>query len=183
MIAVSGAHSVSLIAAGISFGKAPGLIQLAHAPFSTPAVTKARLVYHPTYTGNFAYFEVYLSQPKATPISINMFGGQGWTPVAPSTPGAVPSGYSVEELTLAEGKIVGDVKGTAEDIAIGGNAADLASQRGQIGNAPRATITDFDTFTTAGMYWAGWVTSANNAPPSGINGLLWVCLLYTSRCV
>ena len=24
------------------------------------------------------------------------------------------------------------------------------------------------------MYWAGWVTSANNAPPSGINGLLWV---------
>ena len=73
---------------------------------------------------------------------------------------------------------------TAKDVAIGGAASDLASKRGQIGNVPPVTITDFNTFTTSGRYFATWNrATAKNIPPDGTNGLVIVSKLQTANVV
>ncbi len=54
-----------------------------------------------------------------------------------------------------------------KDVAIGGNVADLASKRGQLGNVTIwSSITDFDTYTTQGVFGGFWGASANNSPTS-----------------
>ena len=71
-----------------------------------------------------------------------------------------------------------------KDVAIGGAASDLASKRGQIGNVPPVTITDFNTFTTSGRYFATWNrATAKNIPPDGTNGLVIVSKLQTANVV
>ena len=125
--AASGAHSATLLSAGISYGVNPVLIQHTHVPYSVPGLTKARIVYHKTYSGNYAYLEVYLSVTKAEVISVNMIGGQGWTLLAPSTAGGIPEGYSAAELTFVAGKIVGNVAGSVTGNA--GTATKWATKR------------------------------------------------------
>ena len=118
--AVGSYHTSTLLAAGISYGKNPTLIQLAHTNYGA-GITKARIVYHTTYSGNKAYLEVYLSQAKATIITVDMQGKHGWTLVAPSTVGSIPSGYTSKEITLVTGKIVSDITGSSGSCT--GNAA------------------------------------------------------------
>ena len=108
--AVASYHTSTLLAAGISYGKNPTLIQLAHTNYGA-GITKARIVYHTTYSGNKAYLEVYLSQAKATAITVDMQGKHGWTLVAPSTVGSIPSGYTSKEITLTVDKIVANIQG------------------------------------------------------------------------
>lgn len=110
---VSSYHTSTLLAAGISYGKNPTLIQLAHTNYGA-GITKARIVYHTTYSGNKAYLEVYLSQAKAATITVDMQGKHGWTLVAPSTVGSIPSGYTSKEISLTVDKMVGNFKGTGE---------------------------------------------------------------------
>jgi hypothetical protein len=99
--AVSGAHSTAIVTASTSYGKNSDVQALAVSHFSGKAITKARIVYHATYSGNYAYLEVYNPNAKAITITVNMLGGSGWTLVAPSTAGSVPSGYSNKEIELA----------------------------------------------------------------------------------
>ena len=81
-------------------------------------------------------------------------------------------------------KVTKDGTITAKDVAIGGAASDLASKRGQIGNVPPVTITDFNTFTTSGRYFATWNrATAKNIPPDGTNGLVIVSKLQTANVV
>lgn len=66
---------------------------------------------------------------------------------------------------------------TAKDVAIGGDASDLASARGQIGDARLVRIADFNEFTKAGIYRAGWggENAGINGPATGIvNGIVHV---------
>lgn len=102
--AVSGAHTIATLIADTSYGLALGtnIKVLSCSNWSTPALTKARIVYNPTYSGNYAYLEVYLSSAKAMPIRVNMYGNTGWTLVAPSTAGSIPSGYSSKEVNLEQ---------------------------------------------------------------------------------
>lgn len=55
---------------------------------------------------------------------------------------------------LVDGKTTTDAGGviTVKDVAIGGNLEDLASARGQIGNAKEMPNLDFNTLTTPGNY-------------------------------
>ena len=81
-------------------------------------------------------------------------------------------------------KVTEDGTITVKDVAIGGAASDLASKRGQIGNVPPVTITDFNTFTTSGRYFATWNrATAKNIPPDGTNGLVIVSKLQTANVV
>lgn len=52
---------------------------------------------------------------------------------------------------------------TAKDIAIGGDASDLASARGQIGNVVALVNPDFHTIIKSGMFWVSGYNQ-NNAP-------------------
>ena len=150
------------------------LIQHAHVPYSVPGLTKARIVYHKTYSGNYAYLEVYLSVAKAEVISVNMIGGQGWTLLAPSTAGGIPEGYSAAELTFVAGKIVGNVAGsvtgnagtatklaTARTITLSGDATASGTFDGS-GNLTLATTLK-NSGATAGSYGPG----ANATPAFG----------------
>ncbi|WP_294625175.1 pyocin knob domain-containing protein [uncultured Bilophila sp.] len=103
--------------------------------------------------------------------------------------GLTGGGTLSEDITLAvlTDKVTAAVeKGaiTVKDVAIGGAASDLASKRGQIGNVPPVTITDFNTFTTSGRYFATWNrATAKNIPPDGTNGLVIVSKLQTANVV
>lgn len=58
------------------------------------------------------------------------------------------------------------------DVAVGNDMSDLASARGQLGDAKYITITDFNLFTDSGFFWVKWGDSALNAPPYGVNGFV-----------
>lgn len=66
----------------------------------------------------------------------------------------------------ASGKI------TVNDVAIGRDASDLASARGQIGNATYVVAVDFNTYTKSGVYELKEVDEAANCPPTSVNGYL-----------
>ena len=135
----------------------------------------------PTEESNHAYW-----------ISLPSFVSKGVVPdtrkvIAGS--GLTGGGTLSEDITLAvlTDKVTAGVeKGaiTVKDVAIGGAASDLASKRGQIGNVPPVTITDFNTFTTSGRYFATWNrATAKNIPPDGTNGLVIVSKLQTANVV
>ena len=127
--AASGKHSVTLVSAGISYGVTNGvnLQQLSHTMHSATGISKARIVYHTTYNSNYAYLEVYLPSATATTITVNLVGGRGWTLVAPSTVGSIPSGYTNKEITFQANKIVSNVQGSVSGNA--GTATKLASKK------------------------------------------------------
>ena len=107
--AVSGKHSSTLLSAGISYGAATlNLDQLSHNSYNgSDGISKVRIVYHATYSGNKAYLEVYVPDAAARTIKVQMLGGNlGWTLVTPSTTGSIPSGYTSKEITLYDSKIV-----------------------------------------------------------------------------
>ena len=60
---------------------------------------------------------------------------------------------------------------TAKDIAIDGDASDLASARGQIGNCQNLTNPDFHTITDTG-FWFVTGNAQQNAPAGNVTGFL-----------
>ena len=123
----SGFHTTSIITAGICYGQQPNIQQLSHSYYGTRNLTKARIVYHTTWSGNYAYLEVYLSQAKATVITVEMIGKQKWSTVAPNTAGSIPSGYTSKEITFVTNKVVSNIQGTVSGNA--GSATKLATAR------------------------------------------------------
>jgi hypothetical protein len=69
-------------------------------------------VYHSTYSGNYAYLEIYCkpTTDKTISITTSCFGGTGWnlltTPEKVDT--TVPSGYSSKTINLTNGAIMAD---------------------------------------------------------------------------
>lgn len=61
----------------------------------------------------------------------------------------------------------------ARDVAVGGDTDDLASARGQIGQAPSLSATDWNTLTKSGVYWfSNANVSASTNRPSTAGGHL-----------
>ena len=144
---VSSYHTSTLLAAGISFGKNPTLGQLAHTNYGG-GITKARIVYTESYSNNKAYLEVYLSQAKATTITVDMQGQNGWTLVTPSTVGSIPSGYTSKEITLTVGKIVGDFKGTGDFSSLAMSGSITLNNNNVIRSKTPADYTNTNSSTT-----------------------------------
>lgn len=102
---LSSCHTFVRFEAGIMFGQTSGisLSQSSYSSFgSLPAISRVRVVYHETYTGNLAYIEVYNTQSRAVPLTVRMIGGVGWTLLSPVA-GSVPSGYLTKELAFQQG--------------------------------------------------------------------------------
>ena len=100
--AVSGYHGQVTMNAGVMYGQDPTLNMIHYAHYGV-SLTKARIVYHTTYTGNYAYLEVYNSAAVAAVVTVQMFSTLGWSLVTPSTAGSIPSGYSSQEITFYDG--------------------------------------------------------------------------------
>ncbi|MGL5709799.1 MAG: tail fiber domain-containing protein [Cetobacterium sp.] len=109
---VSGNHSTTILTAGINYASGIALNQLSHSAHGS-AINKARIVYHTTYSGNYAYLEVYLNAAVASNINVYISNPIGWSLVAPNTAGSIPSGYTNYEITLAANKIVSDLNGNS----------------------------------------------------------------------
>lgn len=73
---------------------------------------------------------------------------------------------------LVDGKTTTDAGGviTVKDVAIGGNLEDLASARGQIGNAKEMPNLDFNTLTTPGNYRITGNSTNGPSLPLNISG-------------
>lgn len=100
---LSGIHGQVTLNAGIMYNEDPTLNQVQYIHFSANGLTKARIVYHTTFTGNYAYLEVYNNSASALVVTVQMFSTLGWTLVTPSTVGSIPAGYTSREMDFADG--------------------------------------------------------------------------------
>jgi hypothetical protein len=90
------------INAGVMYGQDPTLNMIHYTHYGI-SLTKARIVYHSTYSGNYAYLEVYNSTATALVVNVQMLSSLGWSLVTPSTAGSIPTGYSNQEITFYDG--------------------------------------------------------------------------------
>lgn len=116
---VSGIHGQVTLNAGIMYGSDPTLNMIQYVHYGTGGLSQARIVYHTTYAGNYAYLEVYNSGANALVVNVQMLSSLGWTLITPSTVGSIPSGYTSQTLTfydgiVTEGQLVSSIStGTA----------------------------------------------------------------------
>ena len=119
---ISGKHSITQLNASNLYGTNPALVQLSHAIYgSATGISKARIVYHTSYSSNYAYLEVYNPTASGITINVHMSDYSGWTLVAPSTAGSIPSGYTSKEITFVNTgmAVAGNV--TAESATVTGS--------------------------------------------------------------
>lgn len=100
----AGRHTSAIITANTTHGlpNSTGINVLACSNWTTAALTQARIVHHPSSSGNYAYLEVYLNVAATVKITVNMISGLGWTLIAPNTVGEIPSGYQSKTVSLLD---------------------------------------------------------------------------------
>lgn len=152
LASTSSYHTNVTLSVGTSYGNSAGttIQQISCSTYSNPNLTKARIVYNTTYSGNYAYLEVYHSVSSTNSISVK-FQGHGWQLIAPNTAGSIPSGYSNKEITFAKNAMIAtSFKGnadtatkleTARTISLTGSVTGSGSFDGS-GNLSIATTTN-----------------------------------------
>lgn len=103
--AASGYHTVATINASISYGRNPSITQLGCSHYSNIQIKAVRLVWHDSYTDNYAYLEIQTAAAISTNIEVKIVGGAGWNIYTSATAGSIPSGYSSKSLTLVSNSI------------------------------------------------------------------------------
>lgn len=105
---VSNRHTTCILSAHTNYGitNATGITVLSCSHWTYAGISKARIVYHTTYSGNYAYLEVYQPYASAGVVTVKLFGNYGWTLLDSVTAGSIPSGYSNKEVTLSNNTIV-----------------------------------------------------------------------------
>ena len=103
----SGYHTVATIDASVSYGRTAGanITQLGCSQYNSAQINAVRLVYHTTYTNNYAYLEIQMNAAVSTSIGVKLLGGTGWTLYTATTAGSIPSGYTSKSLTLADNSL------------------------------------------------------------------------------
>lgn len=141
-VTVSGQHSTFLLQVSTNYGNNPSLIQLGGSNYSTASVDQFRLVYHTTYSGNYAYLEAR-SRGAMTSATFNVFlvgrANTRWNLSTALTAGNIPEGYTSKVLTsysasivapTFRGALIGNVTGDLTGNVIGnltGNASTATS--------------------------------------------------------
>lgn len=116
-ISLSGpTHCKVRLSASVIYGANPCLSQIGYSKLGTGGITKARIVYHTTYSGNYAYLEVYVSNASTNQIfSVEATDAESWSLLPPSTVGSIPAGYSSLEYTLKSTITAGTYKSVTVD--------------------------------------------------------------------
>lgn len=170
--AALGCHTVATINASISYGRNPSITQLGCSHYSNIQIKAVRLVWHDSYTDNYAYLEIQTAAAIATSIGVKIVGGTGWNIYTSATAGSVPSGYSSKSLTLGSDSIrattfVGALTGNA------GSATKLQTARTIFGKSFDGSANVAGQAFVYGNYTA---TAANRYSNGGIqvreNGLV-----------
>lgn len=108
-VTVSGQHSTFLLQVSTNYGNNPSLIQLGGSNYSTASIDQFRLVYHTTYSGNYAYLEAR-SRGAMTDAEFNVYlvgrANTRWTLSTALTAGSIPEGYTSKTLSPASASIV-----------------------------------------------------------------------------
>ena len=89
------------------FGQTAFVNQLGFTAYET-SITQARIVYHTTYTGNYAYLEVYNADAKALALTVRAYDTltNNCSLYATATAGEIPSGYTDKTIVLAMNGLV-----------------------------------------------------------------------------
>lgn len=91
---VSGSNGAINMNASITNGLNPCLSQASYT-IAGSGITQARIVYHTTATGNYAYLEVMFNAALTNVVvSVEGFDLNGWSLIAPNTAGSIPGGYT-----------------------------------------------------------------------------------------
>ena len=100
---ISGYHTACTLQAGTSYNTegATNLAVLSTHHYTNGALSKARIVYKSnSWSGQYAYLEVYNAQNQAITLNVKLVDGTGWTLLTTSTSGSIPSGYTNKEAAL-----------------------------------------------------------------------------------
>lgn len=136
-VTVSGQHSTFLLQVSTNYGNNPSLIQLGGSNYSTASIDQFRLVYHTTYSGNYAYLEAR-SRGAMTNAEFNVYlvgrVYSSWNLSTALTAGSIPEGYTSKTLTPASASIVAP---TFRGALVGNVTGNVTGNL--IGNASTAT--------------------------------------------
>lgn len=113
---VSGQYGSVRIAASSMYGTSPCLSQISYSKYGANGITKARIVYHTTATGYYAYLDVmFAGAITNVAVTVEAFDVTGWSLLPPSTVGSIPAGYSSLEYTLKSTITAGTYKSVTVD--------------------------------------------------------------------
>lgn len=106
--AVANRHTTCILDAHTSYGitDATGITVLSCSHWTYAGISKARIVYHTSYSGKYAYLEIYQPYASAGVVTVKLFGNYGWTLLDSVTTGSIPSGYSNKEVTLSNNTVI-----------------------------------------------------------------------------
>lgn len=99
---LSSYHGSVSLTSGTMFGSGAFISQAAYTFFGI-SLTKARIVYHTSYPGNYAYLEIYNESAQPVEITVRGYNLNEWTPYSYATSGFIPSGYTSREISFTSG--------------------------------------------------------------------------------
>lgn len=130
----SGYHTNCLLTVSTSYGTtaSTSIQQLSCAHYGNPLITQARIVYHTSYSGNYAYLEVLVPTAIASTfvVRFTLPGQSFWNLNTSLVAGSIPSGYTSKTITLKNSCIVANVTGDLTGNVTGnltGNASTATS--------------------------------------------------------
>lgn len=130
----SGYHTNCLLTVSTSYGNtaSTSIQQLSCAHYGNPLITQARIVYHTSYSGNYAYLEVLVPTAIASTfvVRFTLPGQSFWNLNTSLVAGSIPSGYTSKTITLKNSCIVANVTGDLTGNVTGnltGNASTATS--------------------------------------------------------
>jgi len=132
---LSSYHGAVSLTAGMMYASAPFISQSSYTNFGI-CITKSRIVYHTTYSGNYAYLEVFNETGKAVSLTVKGYNLYNWALYSSSTTGSIPSGYSNKEITHSPGYVTsGNVVAIGEITAYSASDARLKKEIAPLSNS------------------------------------------------
>lgn len=105
---ISGYHTVTKLTASINYGYAPGITVISSSSYhNSPALSRVRMVYKDkSWSGQYAYLEVYCPLNSAVRIQTQLVNGYGWTLQDAQEIEEIPSGYTTKEVSLTDNTFI-----------------------------------------------------------------------------
>ena len=149
---------------GTMYSSGAFISQDAYTNFGT-CITKSRIVYHTTYSGNYAYVEVYNETGAAVSLTVKGYDLVGWTLYSSNTVGGIPTNYSNKELTHTSGYVTsGNIYALGEVTAY--SASDIRLKKNI--NSIVSALPTIDRLNPVTYNWNSTAKELNNMKTDGL---------------